>query len=144
MHSKSVPGWRFILIQYEYDQEGDVLDVYFTDTQFIQRHPVWTIELTPNIMISIDRSAHQPVQLTLIDYSLLTRLEDGGPHSFPITCLADLPKAERQLVLTLLNSPPVNRWLDISTVQLLPDSPFTVTHLEPPPQALKELVPALI
>ena len=34
-------------------------------------------------------------------------------------------------------------WLDISTVQLLPASPLTVTHLEPPPQALKTLVPML-
>lgn len=129
--------------RYEYDEEGDVLDVYFTDAQFAQRPPVWTIELTPNIMISIDRAARQAVQLTLLDYSVLVRITDGGPISFPITGLADLPKAERQLVLTILTAPPVNRWLDISTVQLLPDSPFTVTHLEPPPQALKAVVPML-
>ncbi|MBX2999418.1 MAG: DUF2283 domain-containing protein [Caldilineaceae bacterium] len=129
--------------RYEYDEEGDVLDVYFTEAQFAQRPPVWTIELTPNIMISIDRAARQAVQLTLLDYSVLVRITDGGPISFPITGLADLPKAERQLVLTILTALPVNRWLDISTVQLLPDSPFTVTHLEPPPQALKSLVPML-
>lgn len=129
--------------RYEYDEEGDVLDVYFTDAQFSQRLPVWTIELTPNIMISIDRAAHQAVQLTLMDYSVLVRTTDGGPISFPIMGLADLPKAERQLVLATLTTPPVNRWLDISTVQLLPDSPFTVTHLEPPPQSLKALVPML-
>ncbi|MBE2200700.1 MAG: DUF2283 domain-containing protein [Anaerolinea sp.] len=35
---------------YEYDEEGDVLDVYFAD-----RRQAWTIELTPNIMIAIDR-----------------------------------------------------------------------------------------
>lgn len=128
---------------FEYDEEGDVLDVYFTEAHFSQRRPVWTIELTPNIMISIDRAERQAVQLTLMDYSVLVRTTEGGPISFPITGLADLPKAERQLVLAILTAAPVNRWLDISTVQLLPDSPFTVTHLEPPPQSLKALVPVL-
>ncbi|MEZ4714010.1 MAG: DUF2283 domain-containing protein [Caldilineaceae bacterium] len=127
--------------QFEYDEEGDVLDVYFTEGHFTQRPPVWTIELTPNIMISIDRLARQAVQLTLMDYSVLVRMTDGGPISFPITGLADLPKSERQLVLELLTTAPVNQWLDISTVHLLPDSPFTVTHLEPPPPSLKALTP---
>ncbi|MCE7980698.1 MAG: DUF2283 domain-containing protein [Caldilinea sp. CFX5] len=129
--------------RYEYDEEGDVLDVYFTQAQFTQRRPVWTIELTPNIMISIDRMARQAVQLTLMDYAILVRTTDSGPISFPLLGLADLPKAERQLVLAILTAPPVNHWLDISTVQLLPDSPFTVTHLEPPPQSLKALAPML-
>lgn len=129
--------------RYEYDEEGDVLDVYFTEAQFTQRPPVWTIELTPNIMVSIDRAARQPVQLTLMDYTVLVRTTDGGPISFPITGLAGLPNVERQLVLALLTAPPLTHWLDISTVQLLPDSPFTVTHLEPPPQAIKALVPTL-
>lgn len=127
--------------KYEYDQEGDVLDVYFDDTHFAQRTPTWTIELTPNIMISIDRTAKSPCQLTLMDYSELVRLANGSPNSFPITGLANMPADERVLVLTILNSEPVNRWLDISTVQTLPDSPFTVTHLEPPPKPLQELIP---
>lgn len=129
--------------QYEYDKLGDVLDVYFTEAQFSQRPPVWTIELTPNIMINIDRTVGQAVQLTLMDYSVLVRTTDGGPISFPITGLADLPHAERQLVLAILMTPPINQRLNISTVQLLPVSPFTVTHLEPPPQAVKALVPIL-
>ena len=39
---------------YEYDEAGDVLEVYFGE-----RRAAWTIELTPNIMISIDRVAQQ-------------------------------------------------------------------------------------
>lgn len=95
-------------------------------------------------MIRLDRAARQAVQLTLMDYALLVRTTDGGPICFPLTGLADLPKTEHQLVLASLTAPPVNRWLDIATVQLRPDSPFTVTHLEPPPpQSLKALAPAL-
>ena len=124
--------------RYEYDEEGDVLDVYFG-----AKRPAWTIELTPNIMISVDRTNKQAVSLTLIDYTELVRPTIWGARSFPITGLADLPIEERDLVLTILNSPPVNRWLDISAVQMLPDSPFAVTHLEPPPQPVTQLVPQI-
>ncbi|MCE7979944.1 MAG: DUF2283 domain-containing protein [Caldilinea sp. CFX5] len=124
--------------QYAYDEEGDVLDVYF-----VENRPAWTIELTPNILISIDRAGRQVVSLTLLDYTELSRRTEWGPRSFPITGLAGLPFAERDLVLQILNSPPVNRWLDVSSVQTLPDSPFAVTHLEPPPPAVAALIPAL-
>jgi hypothetical protein len=123
---------------YDYDKEGDVLDVYFGE-----RRAAWMIELTPNIMISIDRGTQQAIGLTLLDYTELSRRTAWGPRSFPVTGLADLPFAERDLVLHLLNTAPVNRWLDLSTVQTLPDSPFAVTHLEPPPPAVAALIPSL-
>jgi len=123
---------------YEYDKEGDVLDVYFG-----KKRPAWTIELTPNIMISVDRVSQEAVSLTLIDYTELVRPTIWGARSFPITGLADLPIKERDLLLTITGSPPITRWLDISAVQMLPDSPFAVTHLEPPPQSVTQLVPQI-
>lgn len=51
---------------YEYDEDGDVLDVYFGE-----RRAAWTIELTPNIMISIDRATQQAVSLI---YMALTQI----------------------------------------------------------------------
>ncbi len=121
---------------YEYDQEGDVLDVYFTD-----RHPAWTIELTPNIIIAIDREKKKVVRLTFLDYTELVRRTPWGARSFPITGLANLPLSERDLVLAVLNSPLVSTWLDVSSVQNLPDSPFAVAHLEAPPLQVRALVP---
>ena len=91
-------------------------------------------------MISIDRHLQQAVSLTFLDYTELIRPTAWGFRSFPISGLAELPLAERDLVIRILNSPPVNRWLDISDVQTLPDSPFAVTHLESPPQALATLI----
>lgn len=128
---------------YDYDKEGDVLDVYFG-----AKRPAWTIELTPNIMISVDRANKQAVSLTLIDYTELVRHSERqrriwGARSFPITGLADLPIEERNLVLKILNSSPINRWLDMSAVQMLPDSPFAVTHLGPPPPSVIQLVPQI-
>lgn len=121
---------------YEYDEEGDVLDVYFTE-----RRSAWTIELTPNIMIAIDKEKEKAVRLTFLDYTELVRRTPWGARSFPITGLANLPLLERDLVLAVLNSPPVSTWLDISTVQSLPDSPFAVAHLEAPPSQVQSLVP---
>lgn len=121
--------------QYEYDQEGDVLDVYFGE-----KRPVWTIELTDNIMISIDRQREQVVALSFLDFTELIRPTPLGPRSFPLTGLADLPLVERDMVMKVLTTLPVNSWLDVSAVQNLPDSPFAVTHLETPPSEVLKLV----
>ena len=118
----------------EYDAEGDVLDVYFDENR-----PAWTIELTPNILISIDRVTRRAIRLTLMDYTELIRPTEWGVRSFPVIGLADLPRPERDLVISILNSAPVNRWLDISAVQTLPDSPFAVMHLAPSLQELHAL-----
>ena len=57
-----------------------------------------------------------------------------------MTGLADLPLAERDLVVKALTTPPINAWLDVSAVQTLPDSPFAVTHLQTPPPEVLSLV----
>lgn len=123
---------------YEYDPEGDVLDVYFGE-----KRPAWTIELTDNIALSVDREAGRAVALSFLDFTELIRPTPLGPRSFPLTGLADLPLTERDLVIKALTTPPVNAWLDVSAVQTLPDSPFVVTHLEPPPPDVARLVPAI-
>lgn len=97
---------------YLYDNEDDVLEVYFRD-----RRPAWTIELTSNIMISIDRSTSQAVGLTFLDYRELIRSTPWGVRSFPVTGLADLPVPERELVLRVLNQEPVSAWLDVAIVE---------------------------
>ena len=121
---------------YEYDEEGDVLDVYFVD-----KRRAWTIELTPNIMIAIDREKREVVRLTFLDYTELVRRTAWGARSFPITGLANLPLSDRDLVLTLLNSSLISNWLDVSSVQNLPESPFAVAHLEAPPSRVRSLMP---
>ncbi|MBU4225344.1 MAG: DUF2283 domain-containing protein [Chloroflexi bacterium] len=124
---------------YEYDETGDVLDVYFGE-----KRAAWTIELTDNITISIDRPARKAVSLSFMDFSELIRPTAWGPRSFPLTGLADLPAAEREMVIDILTSPPVNAWLDVSAVQALPDSPFAVTHLHlPPPKTPSRLAAAI-
>jgi len=117
----------------DYDREGDVLDIYFGD-----KRRVWTIELTENITVGIDRQAEAVLSLSFLDFSRLARPTASGPRSFPVTGLAEIPDRERELVLRLITSPPVTRWLDVSTVETLPDSPFAVAHLEAPAMELVE------
>jgi hypothetical protein len=124
--------------RWTYDDEGDILDVYFGD--FAGERPAWTLELTDNITLTIDRTTRQALALGFLDFTELVRRTPFGPRSFPITGFADLPLAERDLVLEVLGREPVSRWLDVSTVEQLPDSPFAVTHLEPLPNELARLV----
>ncbi len=124
---------------YHYDPEDDVLEIYFSE-----KKPAWTIELTDNILISIDRTVRQAVRLSLLDFTELIKRTPLGPRSFPLTGLADLPLAERDLVIQVLTTPPINAWLDVSTVQTLPDSPFAVTHLQTPPREALEMIPVAV
>lgn len=123
---------------YRHDPESDVLEVHFE-----AKRPAWTIELTGNIMLSVDRQTGRAVALSFLDFTELVRPTPLGLPSFPLTGLADLPLAERNLVIKVVTTPPVNQWLDVSTVQHLPDSPFAVAHLEISSLDLFDLVPAI-
>jgi hypothetical protein len=111
---------------YEYDEASDLLDVYFGE-----KRATWTIELTEHILLSLDRETKQVVALSFLDFTELIRPTPFGPRSYPLTGLADLPQIEQTLVMHALTTPPVNKWLDVSVVQTMPDSPFIVTHIEP-------------
>ncbi len=121
----------------EYDKESDLLDVYFGE-----KRAAWTIELTDHIVLSLDREAGQVVSLSFLDFTELSRPTPLGLRSFPLTELADLPHLERELVMHSLTTPPVNRWLDVSVVQTMPDSPFIVTHIEPSISQTLDFIPA--
>ena len=112
-------------IHYEYDEIGDVLDVYFGENR-----RAWTIELTENIMISIDRQTEEAVSLTLLDFTELIRPTPVGLRSFPLTGLDTLPADERDLVIKVLTTPPVSDLLDVSSVLSPPASLLPIMHLE--------------
>ena len=122
---------------YEYDEASDLLDVYFGE-----KRAAWTIELTDHILLSLDRKTGQVISLAFLDFTELSRPTPLGLRSFPLTGLADLPHVERELVMHALTTPPVNKWLDVSVVQTMPDSPFIVTHVEPSIAKTLDFVPA--
>jgi len=117
-------------------------DVGGAESPLYCRQPVSTIHKLdpPSRGITIERATRRVLALGFLDFRKLVERTPFGPRSFPITGLADLPLAERDLVLEVLGREPVRHWLDISTVEQLPDSPFAVTHLEPLPSELARLV----
>jgi hypothetical protein len=122
---------------YEYDRESDLLDVYFEE-----KRAAWTIELTDHILLSLDRETGHVVSLSFLDFTELSRPTPLGLRSFPLTGLADLPQVERDLVMHAITTPPVNKWLDVSVVQTMPDSPFIVMHVEPSISQTLDFIPA--
>lgn len=112
-------------INYKYDEIGDVLNIYFGENR-----RAWTIELTDNIMISVDRHTEEAVSLTLLDFTELIRPAPVGPRSFPLTGLDTLPPDERELVIKVLTTPPVSDLLDVSSVWPPSARPLSLMHLE--------------
>ena len=111
-------------ISFEYDEIGDVLDVYFGENR-----RAWTVELTDNIMISIDRLTQEAVSLTLLDFTELIRPAPIGPRSFPLSGIDNLLPDELDLVIKVLTTSPVSEVLDVSSVVSLPASPIPVMHM---------------
>ncbi len=126
-------------VHYEYDKVGDVLDIYFGENK-----RAWTIELTENIMISIDHQTGKVVSLTLLDFTELVRPTPVGPRSFPLTGLDTLPADERDLVIQVLTASPVSALLDVSLVLSPPASPLPIIHLERRPVEKFDLVPVAV
>ena len=54
------------------------------------------------------KEERRAVGLTFLDYSLLAQKTEIGPRSFPLTGLADLSDELREIVLDILQHPPVS------------------------------------
>ena len=71
-------------------------------------------ELNEHILLRINKSEQRAVGLTFLEYSILTEKTDLGPRSFPLTGLARLPNEARELILSILQRPPVSDFLSLS------------------------------
>lgn len=92
-----------------YDEEGDILYISFRPGQ-----KAMGVNLTEHILLRFDPETKEAVGLTLLDYSRLVRPTEVGPRSFPVSGLDQLSAELRQTVITLLTTPPVNRFLKVS------------------------------
>ena len=94
---------------YTYDEAGDTLSIAFHPTE-----KATGIELTDHIILHIDKIARRIVRITLLDYSILVQQTEYGARTFPLTGLADLSDAMRELVLDLLRENPTKELLHIA------------------------------
>jgi uncharacterized protein YuzE len=111
----------------KYDQEADVLYITFRPGE-----KAMGVSLTEHILLRFHPETREAVGLTLMDFSVLVQPTEVGPRSFALTGLDSLPDGLRETVITLITTPPVNRFLKVSSFALSPKRQFCLTYVEQP------------
>ena len=108
-----------------YDDEGDILYLSF--------HPGEKgtgVELNEHILLRFSSDDARPLSLTFFNFSVLVQMTEMGPRSFPLTGLADISDELQEVVLHLITTSPVNRYLKVSayTPSLAETIPITLVE----------------
>ena len=96
-------------MQFNYDEVSDTLYISFAPGE-----PATGIELNDYLLLRINKAERRAVGLTIFEYSVLAQPTELGPRSFPLTGLQQLSSDLRELVLTILQQPPVSELLAVS------------------------------
>ncbi len=105
-------GEKRIMTQpiFNYDEVSDTLYVSFAPGE-----QATGIELTPHILLRLNKQEHKAIGITFLEYSLLAQKTDIGPRSFPLTGLSELSEDLREIVLDILQHPPVSNLISLSS-----------------------------
>jgi hypothetical protein len=95
-------------VVYQYDKEGDILEVFF------QRGGGCGVELTDEIVLRYNVKTGKPLSLIFLCFSALMQSAEFGPPNFRLK-LEEMPNDVRQTVLEIITTPPVNRFLKVLT-----------------------------
>jgi uncharacterized protein YuzE len=109
-----------------YDEESDTLYISFAPGE-----KATGIELNDHILLRLNKCERRAIGLTFFEYSLLAQRTEVGPRSFPLTGLADLSDDLREVVLEILQRPPVNEFLFLSTYTPSLAEAIPITWLQP-------------
>lgn len=126
IHRTEAQGTNGETIRLVYDEEADILDVFFGENK-----SATGIELTDHILLRLNQETGRPVSLTLLHFSILTEQTEYGPRSYSLHNLEDLPEELRELVARILTTPPVNQFLRLSYFQESLTKRVPVTYVEP-------------
>ena len=111
---------------FNYDEMSDTLYVSFAPGE-----KATGIELNDHILLRINKKERRAIGLTFLDYSLLAQRTEVGPRSFPLTGLAELSEELREMVLDILQRPPVSHILFLSTYTPSIEETIPITSLQP-------------
>ncbi len=118
---------------FSYDELSDTLYVSFAPGE-----KATGIELNDHILLRINKRKRRAIGLTFFDYSLLAQKAELGPRSFPLTGLAELSDELREVVLDILQRPPVSDILFLSTYTPSIVETMPITSLRPVVMAAAE------
>jgi len=111
---------------FNYDEMSDTLYVSFATGE-----KATGIELNDHILLRINKRERRAIGLTFFDYSLLAQKTELGPRSFPLTGLAELSDELQEIVLDILQRPPVSDVLFLSTYTPSIVEAVPITSLQP-------------
>ena len=111
---------------FNYDETSDTLYVSFSSGE-----KATGIELNDHILLRINKKERRAIGLTFLEYSLLAQRTEVGPRSFPLTGLAELSDELRDIVLDILQRPPVSEVLFLSTYTPSVIETIPITSLQP-------------
>ncbi len=111
---------------FNYDELSDTLYVSFAPGEIATG-----IELNDHILLRINKQERRAIGLTFLEYSLLAQKTEVGPRSFPLTGLAELSDELRDIVLDILQRPPVSDILFLSTYTPSIVEAVPITFLRP-------------
>jgi len=127
IHKSKVVTDQGQIVQVEYDEEGDILELFF------ETGPAnCAVELSDNIILRFDHERGKPLSLSLLSYSRIVQPTELGPRNLPLTGLDDLPDDLRQTVVKIITSPPVNQFLKVSSFYPSPTERVALTYVEEP------------
>jgi uncharacterized protein YuzE len=110
--------------EFNYDEVSDTLYVSFASGK-----EATGIELSEHILLRIDKDKRSAIGLTFFEYSLLAQRTEMGPRSFPLTGLVQLSDELQELVLDILQQPPVSDILFLSSYTPSPQQATPITSL---------------
>ena len=113
---------------FNYDEISDTLYVSFAPGE-----KATGIELSEHILLRINKAERRAVGLTFFEYSLLAQRTEWGMRSFPMTGLAQLSGELQDLVLDIIQRPPVSDVLSLSAYTPSAAEMIPITWLHPEP-----------
>lgn len=95
---------------FNYDEVSDTLYISYAPGE-----QATGIELTPHILLRLNKQERRAIGMTFLEYSLLAQKTDMGPRSFPLTGLSELSDDLQDIVIDVLQRPPVSDVLLLSS-----------------------------
>lgn len=96
-------------VQLEYDQDGDMLEIFF------ERGPAnVAIELADPLILRFDRETGKALSLSILTFSQIVQVTDLGPRGFQLYGLESLSDALRGMVVKMITTPPVSHFLKVA------------------------------
>ena len=78
---------------FNYDEVSDTLYI-----SFVPGEQATGIELTPHILLRLNKQERKAIGMTFLEYSLLAQKTEMGPRSFPLTGLSELSDDLKDIV----------------------------------------------